>query len=341
MKILLVGNPTSQSGRNAARIQSAQDALIRRGHSVQYLATEPEGRTVAAVAGAVDGGDCELAVYMGGDGTFADVAKGLLDAGRTVPLGMLPSGTANNQGKSFGIVSDVDALEENLAIIEQGYLCQLDVGHIRRLDATGRVTDTDRFFDSAGFGMQSAILVGRNQDRELVAGIPLLREIYRDKAVYVGATLREYLRSYVEPVKFDAHIKSDAGDHVWTGLTDVIVSATAVYGGLWVPARHGAPDDGLFDVIPMQGRRDMLSKLLRDLKDLPLWQEDLDDLGITHSEGFSAAKLDIELIRPLGDSVKSQLDGEEWIDGDRFQIEVEPGALPIIVRRDWTPPWAE
>jgi len=339
MKILLVGNPTSQSGKNAERIELARRALVSRGHDVQFLATEPAGRTVPAVTAAIDGGSAELAIYMGGDGTFADAAKGLLDASRGVPLGMLPSGTANNQGKSFGISSEISSLEENLDIIEDGFLCQLDVGHIRRLDAAGQVTDADRFFDSAGFGMQPAILFGRNKDREVVAGIPILREIYRDQAVYVGATVREYLRSYVEPMKFEARVHSEAGEHVWTGLTDLIVSATAIYGGLWVPARHGAPDDGRFDVVPMQGRRDMLSKLVRDHKDLPVWQEDLDEVGITHSEGFSAAKLDIELLRPGGSEVASQLDGEEWRSGDHFQIEAEKGALPIIVRRGWTPPW--
>ena len=339
MKILLVGNPTSQSGKNAERIELAREAFSARGHDVQFLATEPDGRTVSAVTEAIDNGEAEVAVYMGGDGTFAEVAKGLLDATRRVPMGLLPSGTANNQGKSFGISSDIAALDENLDLIEDGFLCHLDVGHIRRLNAKGQVTDTDRFFDSAGFGMQPAILSGRNQDREIVAGIPVLREIYRDQAVYVGATVREYLRSYVEPVKFEARVRSETGEHVWTGLTDLIVSATAMYAGLWVPARHGRPDDGRFDVVPMQGRRDMLSKLVRDHKDLPLWQEDFDVIGITHSEGFSAAKLDIELLRPAGDPVASQLDGEEWRRGEHFQIEVEPRALPIIVRRDWTPPW--
>ena len=82
MKILLVGNPTSQSGKNAARIELARAALGRRGHQVAFLATEPEGRTAPAVTSAVDGGSAEVAIYMGGDGTFADVAKGLLDAQR-------------------------------------------------------------------------------------------------------------------------------------------------------------------------------------------------------------------------------------------------------------------
>jgi len=337
MKILLVGNPTAQSGRNEARIEAATDVLARRGHTFEILLTEPEGKTVNAVTAAVDGGDPDVVVYMGGDGTFADVAKGLLDARRRVPMGMLPSGTANNQGKSFGISSNPSALDTNVDILEAGVLCDLDVGHIRRLGDKGQVTHSDRFFDSAGFGMQPAILIGRNLDRAVISSIPLVREVYRDQAVYVGAAVREYLRSYVEPTKFEARLHSEHGPSVWTGLTDLIVNATPVYAGLWVPFRHGRPDDGLFDVVPMQGRRHMLSKLVLDLKDVPLGAQAVDpDSG---RAGFSAHTLEILLLRPAGGPVATQLDGEEWEAGEHFEIDVERGALPLIIRGDWSPPW--
>jgi len=338
MRILLVGNPTAQTGRNAQRIDAAVDAMVERGHRVALLETEPEGRTVTAVAEAIDGGDAEVVVYMGGDGTFADVAKGVLDAVRRLPMGMLPSGTANNQGKSFGISSSPADLQKNLDILEAGALCHLDVGHIRRLGDKGQVTHRDRFFDSAGFGMQPAILVGRNLDREVISSIPLLREVYRDQAVYVGAAVRETLRSYVEPTKFEARVRCDGGEaRVWTGLTDLIVNATPVYAGLWVPAREGRPDDGRFDVVPMQGRRDMLSKLFRDLKDVRMGPpEPVPSGGV---EGVQARHLDILLLRPAGGPVLTQVDGEEWHKGEHFEIEVEAGALPIIVPEDWVPPW--
>ena len=53
---------------------------------------------------------------MGGDGTFREVATGLLDSGRAedVALAMLPTGTANDQGKSFGLDAGEAALERNV-----------------------------------------------------------------------------------------------------------------------------------------------------------------------------------------------------------------------------------
>ena len=40
-RILLVGNPTAQSGRAAARIEAALGKLAARGHAVQFQPTPP------------------------------------------------------------------------------------------------------------------------------------------------------------------------------------------------------------------------------------------------------------------------------------------------------------
>ena len=109
---LLVANPTAQSGKNAARIERARRLLDERRLPHQFLSTQPGGGTVAAVKAALDDGDHHTAIYMGGDGTFAEVAKGILQSRRAgeVRLAMLPTGTANDQGKSFGLHASPDAL---------------------------------------------------------------------------------------------------------------------------------------------------------------------------------------------------------------------------------------
>lgn len=341
MDVMLVGNPTAQSGRNRARIQAAMQLFADAGVTPELIETEPEGRTVGKVQRALDAGRHDRVVAMGGDGTFAEVAKGVLDAEHPASMAMLPSGTANDQGKSFGLSSGASALADNVSVALGGTVLPIDVGHIQRIGADGAVAGADRFFDSCGFGMHPAILVRRNEDRRRLGGIPVLRRVYRDQAMFVGATVAEFLLSYVQTVKFTASIVGDGVQHTLNNLTDLVVNNTAVYGGIWVPARDGAPDDGLLDVVPLAGRRDMLSKLIRDHKDLPIWQEDLDALGIRHSEGFVAAQLEIELLRPGGDDrVASQLDGEEWLPGHHFRVWVQPRALPLVVPRGFVAPWA-
>lgn len=340
MHVLLVGNPTARSGRNAEWIDAAVDELLARGVQADLVTTEPEGRTIAKVRSAITSSGADRVIAMGGDGTFREVAAAIVTADRLVPMGMLPSGTANDQGKSFGIPSGAQHLEQNLDVALGGQIFPIDAGRIEALDPSGAVLREDLFFDSAGFGMHPAILVGRNRDREWVARVPLLGSVYRDQAVYVGATLREYLRSYVEPATFVAHVRADGVEHRLDKLTDLIIKGTAIYGGMWVPARSGAPDDGAFDVVPLRGRTDMIAKLVRDWKDLPVDPDPIDWLGLTYDGGFSAQHLDIELYPPKGGDVPSQIDGEEWTAGSHFRIEVLPRVLPLVVRRDFVPPWA-
>ncbi len=339
-RYLLVGNPTAQSGKARARIDRTLDAIIARGIRVDFLPTKPAGATVEAVSIAVANTAYDACIYLGGDGTFHEVGRGLLAAGTDTPMGMMPSGTANDQGRSFGIDSAADALERNLDIIGEGHVTRLDGGQLQRLDDDGEVIAQTVFFDSAGWGMQPDILAARNQDREAISGFPLLRDIYRDKAVYVGAALDQLLQSYVEPVKFSAEVTIDGVTHQLVGLTDLIINATAIYAGSWVLDRGGLPDDGRMELVPMHGRREWISKAIRDHAESPVWQEDLDLFGVSHSDSHPGARFDITLSRPEGEErVRSQVDGEEWVAGNVFRVDVLHGALPLITRSDWSPPW--
>lgn len=339
MHFLLVANPTARSGRAEGLIREVIAKLEARGQQVTFVPTEPEGRTVQKVQQVVDAGVGDVVVYMGGDGTFAEVAKGLLAAQRKVPMGMLPSGTANDQGKSFGLRSAAQALDDNLDVLLAGHLRWLDVGHVQRFDEAEQVTGSDWFFDSAGWGMHPAILVGRNRDREWVARIPGLSRVYRDQTVYGGAMIRETLRSYVEPTHFDATVIADGKELHYRSISDLIVNNTAVYAGMWVPDRLCEPDDGFMELVPMTSRTDMLRKLVRDFFDMPIGPTALEWLGLDASASHTASRFEIELFGPSGGPVPSQIDGEEWLAGTRFRVQVLPRQIQLIVREGWTPPW--
>src|SRR5947209_3622620 len=100
---LLVGNPTAQSGKNQERIEQARALLKDAGIAADLLATLPEGKTIGAVREALDAGTHRVVIAMGGDGTFREVAAGLYTSKRRAEaaMAMLPTGTANDQGKSF------------------------------------------------------------------------------------------------------------------------------------------------------------------------------------------------------------------------------------------------
>src|SRR3954471_17174989 len=112
---VLVANPTAHSGKAADWIRKARGLLADAGVPHRFVATEPEGRTIDRVRAAIADGGARVVIYMGGDGTFAEVAKGVLGSehAHEVAMGMLPTGTANDQGKSFGLYAGPSALERN------------------------------------------------------------------------------------------------------------------------------------------------------------------------------------------------------------------------------------
>jgi diacylglycerol kinase family enzyme len=339
MRALLVANATAQSGKASGRIEITLAHMRARGWDVEFVPTEPDGRTVATLRSRIEGQTYDAVVYMGGDGTFREVAKAILAAGGTHHMGMLPSGTANDQGKSFGVSHRAADLEENLRIIENDHTIELDVGTIQRLDEHGDVTHEERFFDSAGWGLQADILWARNRDRELVENIPILKDVYRDHAVYAGAALERTINSLFQQIAFSARIVADGGRHDYQAVTDLIVNATPIYAGSWVPDRHGRPDDGFFELIPMAGQLDTLSKLVLDHAAVPALKKALESIGVQTAQSFSAAHFEIELDRPNAPEIKVQIDGEEWVGGRRYRVHVNKRQLQLIVPQYWEPPW--
>ncbi|HWA74633.1 MAG TPA: diacylglycerol kinase family protein [Polyangiaceae bacterium] len=328
---LVVGNPTAQSGKNNERIDSALALLNDAGVAADFLPTLPEGKTISAVRDALEAGGYRIVIAMGGDGTFREVAAGLYQSPRRdeVALAMLPTGTANDQGKSFGLDAAPEALARNVEVIRAAHETRLDVGIYR---AGGANAAPDYFFDSCGWGLSARVLAQRNKDRALVETLGPLKELYRDQAVYAGAFLKAFLESYVIDDKLRVVGTLDGQPFELTGLTDLIVKNTRVYAGAWVFDETSRHDDGIFELVPFVGKRDWASKAIRDLMVVPLTPEMLEELGLEHSKTLRFSTLDLEIFDPEGGApLATQLDGEEWPANPRVQIEVIKQGLRLIV----------
>ena len=333
-RTLLVANPTAQSGKNAERIDRARALLDRAGIAHEFQPTLPGGATVAAVAARLKAEPVDTAVYMGGDGTFAEVAKAIIASGRTqsVRLGMLPTGTANDQGKSFALSSEPHALEHNVNVIAAGRGARLDVGKVRAFDDAGRLIREDYFFDSAGWGISPRVLALRNEDRQHIASIPIVRDVYRDQLVYAGALLRTFVSSYAEDDAFDIDGTVDGKPIRYRGLTDLIVKGTRIYGGIWVFDPQARPDDGRFEVVPFRERADWLSKALVHLEHTGMFASALESIGVRHSTGTSGGDIAFTIDEHPGAlPVRAQIDGEEFPSSASVRIAVEARLLRLIV----------
>lgn len=326
---LLVGNPTAQSGKNQQRIERALALLKDRGVAAELVPTLPGGETIAAVRAALEAGSYSTVIAMGGDGTFREVAAGLYTSARSddVSLGMLPTGTANDQGKSFGLQADEDALARNVDVICSAHETRLDVGIYR---AEGSAPDY--FFDSCGWGLSARVLAQRNKDRALVETLGPLKELYRDHAVYAGAFLKTFLESYVIEDRLRVVAILDGQRVELDGLSDLIVKNTRIYGGAWVFDETSRHDDGIFELVPFIGKNDWVSKAIRDLEFVPLNEGVLEGLGLELSKTLRASTMDLEIFDPEGGApLATQLDGEEWPASHRVHIEVAPRGIRLIV----------
>ena len=328
---LVVGNPTAQSGKNQERIDRALALMKDAGMPADLLPTLPDGKTIGAVRAALEAGAYRAVIAMGGDGTFREVAAGLYTSKRRddIALGMLPTGTANDQGRSFGLQADPGALERNIDVIRAAHETRLDVGIYRAGDAGA---PADYFFDSCGWGLSARVLAQRNKDRAVVENLGPLKELYRDHAVYAGAFLKTFLESYVINDKFRVVATLDGQRVELDGLTDLIVKNTRVYAGAWVFDETSHHDDGIFELVPFVGKNDWVSKAIRDLEVVPLNEGMLQELGLEHSKTLRASKMELEIFIPEGGAaLATQLDGEEWPASHRVRIEVAPRGIRLII----------
>ena len=335
---VLVANPTAHSGSAAEWIRHARALLDEAKVPHRFEPTQPDGRTIDVVRDLVDRDGINVVIYMGGDGTFAEVAKGILAStrGKQVAMGMLPTGTANDQGKSFGLDAGPGALPRNVAVIAAGVTVGCDVG-VLDVERDRRELHHDLFFDSFSVGLGAASLETRNRDRELVGKIPGLGAVYRDQLVYAGAVLRRFAESYVVDVKFDLEVVADGVHHDLGHVLDVIVKNTKIFGGEWVFDPETESDDGRFELVPITGRRDFGTKLIGTLRRSPVGLDDLSQLGLEHSAAIRGARF--ELIVRNG-TPAAQCDGEEIPSGDRYRVSVVPRALRLIVPREEVEPSA-
>jgi len=215
--VLLVANPHSRHG--GEKLQPALDALQRHDITVEHADWQPENltRIIADKAAGV-----RAVIVAGGDGTLNAAAQGLIDTG--LPLGILPTGTANDLARTLAIPSDLDAAAQ---IIAEGRQRRIDIGVANGLP----------FFNVASIGF----------------GVDLTRALTRDSKRrwgtlgYAMAAVRTLRR--MRP--FTAHIIQ--GDDVHISRTvHLAVGNGRHYGGGMTIAGDADIDDHRLDVFSLE-----------------------------------------------------------------------------------------
>ena len=291
----IILNPTSGAGRAYRERDAIVRELAQRGVEAVLHLTEAAGHGVTLARDLANGG-AERIVAAGGDGTIHDVANGILQAGTGAALGVLPLGTGNDFAKVIpGSRTPFDT-------IARGKVVRYDAGYARW--ASGE----EYFINGMGTGID----------------VEVVRQIHRLPALpgplkYLLGLLRA-LASY-KPVSVAAVDNGQRSEH--TVMMMALGNGICQGGGFYLTPQ-ARPDDGrlnlcVIDSIPLWRVPGILPLVLRGKHE--------------RHKAVTARSLERVRFEARGtDPLYFQLDGElrEPADGHWLDIEIKPGALPVI-----------
>jgi len=219
-RALLIVNTGSRNGA------TAKDTAVER---LRVYGIEPKCRHCASRDElspliAEHGKDVDMIVVGGGDGTLSAAAAGVMKVKR--PLGILPTGTANDLARTLGIPV---ALEDAIRVIAEGGTRSIDVGSV----------NGELFFNVASIGLSAEVARTLTPDLKRRFG----------KLGYAVAALHVLARAR----PFRARIVGGGRD-VGSLTLQIAVGNGRFYGGGNVVTETAAIDDEILDLYSLEFR---------------------------------------------------------------------------------------
>ncbi len=106
-RLLLILNPISGKKIGKRHLAEVVEKFCRAGYIPTVFVTIDRGH--ARDLARAYGGQADLVVCLGGDGTFNEVVSGLLVGGHTTPVGYIPCGSTNDFASGIGLKKTVSA----------------------------------------------------------------------------------------------------------------------------------------------------------------------------------------------------------------------------------------
>lgn len=320
----LIFNPASGGAGHSAEVWSA---LREVGIWAEMIETKADESPEGIARRAAESGRFDLVIAAGGDGTVAEVAKGLV--GTQACLGILAQGTFNNVSRALGLpANDTRA---GCAVLARG--------RVRRIDV-GKANGEHLFFEAAGVGLDAPLFpLGEElKDTRWYSPGPLWRAVrllWQFKPVRVRFSLdRPLADAYVAPLVPSkpggpvpvGRQRSGRGMSRVEGQKEFDLSAFMVvaangshYGSGFTVAPGAVLDDGLFTVNVF--RRFSKFELIRHFVSISKG-------GRRYTpkiDTFRAARLRLSCRTPLG----CHVDGHP-IGTTPLELEILPRALKVI-----------
>lgn len=292
MNACLIANPAAGGGRGARRLPAVREALAAVGiRDIRLTRSAGHERELAAGA-AADGVDTIVA--LGGDGTWGNVARGILDAGRDARLVPIAAGTGNDFPHALGLPAhDPVAMARSAAGASS---VRVDVGWANDI----------AFLNVAGLGLETAVLESMRH-----------RKGFGGALAYVAAAL-PLLRSYGGLRASIQHGDDPPGPmQTWCAI---VVSNGARFGGGFRVAPGATVTDGRLDLVSVIDARPVrrLQLFVRARLGTHVGQREVERTAVTSLRLFFEEA-------PLLDA-----DGElHDLRSTELHVRVQPGAIRV------------
>ncbi len=312
-RLICIYNPKSNDGRALALWQ----ALIARPEARDWQCDVLElgredldaglaRRLLAAPAAAA-------VVGVGGDGTHLSVINALKRCeaahagGELPPYALVPAGTGNDLGKSFGLEPGTRGLPRVARTILGGRLAACDLGRWRG----------GYFADALCIGLDAAVLHERDR---LQRATPPNRPWRRGYALYLLAAAK----TGVAPPTWQAEVTVDGAPWYRGPLVNLVVNNTAVHGGEFEVTPGARWDDGQLDLALFRSLPEYLWWYVHGWRHQPAWiKERARARDIVPP--VPCRQIAVTLDRPA----PVQTDGEGAGAAARCEITVAPRALRL------------
>ena len=290
-KLLFIVNPRAGKTKSTAPLFDAVAAFSRAGYLVRVFVTEAGGQ--ARDIAAKWGGQYDLVVCAGGDGTLNETISGLMQLEQRPPLGYLPNGSTNDFAASLHLHTTVETAARAVA---GGVPYSLDIGR-----HNGRY-----FAYVASFGAFTRSSYSASQAAKNALG--------HFAYILEGLGDLDSLRPY--RCAIDADGEHFEGDFIF----GAVCNSTSLGGLVKLDPKHVAMDDGTFELLLLR-----MPKTALDLQNLitAMTRMQYDYPGVI----FRHVK---NVVLTTSENISWSLDGEYAASAPRVEIQCLPGAIELV-----------
>jgi len=296
-KVIL--NPYSNRWNSQKRWAEADAALKAAGVDFELDVSQSKGQIVELVERAVREGFSPI-IVAGGDGTVGDAANGLVRAANSEkkalgPLGIMPTGSANDIAFALGLPTD---LNEAAKVIAAGKTRAMDLGKLN-----------DRYFvNNSAAGLEPYVTI-KHEKIQWIKGM----------ARYLVAAVQ----AIMDRPEWHGNVKWDGGEY--SGLFSLISIGNGRRTGGFFMTPHADPFDGKLTLAfgyraTRLGLFQALPRAFNEDKGSYVEMEGMNEVQATrisiHLDTASPAHTDGELL-------------PEWIQD--FEYEIFPQLLNVLV----------